>query len=83
MKVTLYETIMTFLGQRDPKKKAGNSSTLSAGVSLRDFFAAQAMNAMIIANHADICVIGRDGSIGMSKDAYIIADSMLKIREAS
>lgn len=48
--------------------------------SLRDYFAAHAMAAIIIGNNADICTTGREGSGGAAKDAYIVADSMLKAR---
>lgn len=50
-------------------------------VSLRDAIAISAMNAIIIGNNADASVLSKNGSIGMAKDAYIVADTMLKIRE--
>jgi hypothetical protein len=48
----------------------------TGGMSLRDWFAGQAMNAIIIGNRADICV----HNLGAAKDAYIIADYMLAAR---
>ena len=76
MKVTLYETIMTFLGQRDPKKQAGNSSALSAGVSLRDYFAGMALRG-IMERH-DVPGYTEDGAVN---EAYRIADIMLERRK--
>ena len=49
-------------------------------VRLRDYFAAKAMNAIIIGSDADLSVIGEHGSKGMAKDAYNIADVMLRAR---
>jgi hypothetical protein len=45
--------------------------------SLRDAFAMQAMNAIIISNNADISVMG----LGAAIDAYNIADKMLEARK--
>ena len=52
----------------------------AGGMTLRDYFAAKAMQAIIIGNEADECTTSESGAIGLSKDAYIIADSMLKER---
>ena len=43
---------------------------------LRDQFAMQAMNAIIIGNNADDCAI----CLGAAKDAYDMADYMLEAR---
>lgn len=51
------------------------------GMTMRDYFAAKAMQAMIIGNSASIAVCSRPGAIGVSKDAYIFADVMLAERE--
>lgn len=48
-------------------------------VSLRDYFAIHAMSAIIIGNEADECVT--DGSLGAAKDAYAVADAMIKVRD--
>lgn len=53
----------------------------TGGMTLRDYFAAKAMQAMIIGNSASIAVCSRPGAIGVSKDAYIFADVMLTERE--
>lgn len=45
--------------------------------NMRDTFAVAAMNAIIIGNNADECALG----IGAAKDAYNVADAMLKARE--
>lgn len=50
------------------------------GMSLRDYFAAKAMEAIIIGNSA-LSVCCREGAIGVSKDAYKLADAMLAERE--
>jgi hypothetical protein len=48
------------------------------GMTLRDYFAAKAIQAIIIGNGADECAMG----IGAARDAYIVADAMLSAREA-
>ena len=58
-------------------KAAWEQSSRSPDVSLRDHFAMQAMNAIIIGNNADICVMGE----GAAKDAYKAADAMMTIRQ--
>lgn len=52
-------------------------------VSLRDYFAMSAMNAMIIGNKTQDCTytVGKQGAIGVAHDAYNIADAMLKNRK--
>ena len=47
------------------------------GMSLRDYFAAKAMQAIIIGNGADESALGT----GAAKDAYAMADAMLKARK--
>lgn len=47
------------------------------GMTLRDYFAAKAMQAIIIGNGADECALG----LGAAKDAYAMADAMLAARE--
>lgn len=49
-----------------------------SGMSLRDYFAAKAMQAIITGNNADHCSLG----LGTAKDAYIVADAMLATRSA-
>lgn len=46
------------------------------GMYLRDYFAAKAMQAIIIGNGADKCSLG----LGAAKDAYAAADSMMEAR---
>jgi len=46
------------------------------GMSLRDYFAAKAMAAIVIGNNADICTMGA----GCAADAYGLADAMLAER---
>lgn len=48
------------------------------GMTLRDYFAAKAMQGLISSHHC-----GKDFSATQkAKDAYVIADEMLKAREA-
>lgn len=49
------------------------------GMTLRDYFAAKAMQAIITGNNADECVFGP----GVAKDAYAMADDMLAARGES
>lgn len=51
--------------------------TINLGMTLRDYFAAKAMQAIIIGNDADECALG----LGAAKDAYAMADRMLAARE--
>ena len=48
------------------------------GITVRDYFAAKAMQAIITGNNADHCSLG----LGTAKDAYIVADAMLATRSA-
>lgn len=48
------------------------------GMTLRDYFAAKAMAAIIIGNGAD----GSTLTLGAAKDAYAVADAMLAARDA-
>lgn len=52
----------------------------TGGLTVRDYFAAKAMEAIIIGNAASIAVCG-EGAVGMAKDAYKMADEMLAERE--
>lgn len=47
-----------------------------SGMSLRDYFAAKAMQAIIAGNDADECSLG----LGAAKDAYAVADAMIAVR---
>lgn len=47
-----------------------------AGMTLRDYFAAKAMQAIVIGNNADECTMGA----GCAADAYNLADAMLAER---
>lgn len=46
------------------------------GLTIRDYFAAKAMQAIVIGNNADECTMGA----GCAADAYALADSMLAAR---
>jgi hypothetical protein len=46
------------------------------GMTLRDYFAAKAMQGIIIGNRADESAL----TIGAAKDAYAVADAMLRAR---
>lgn len=48
-----------------------------AGMSLRDYFAAQVMAAIIVGNKADYTAM----TAGAVKDAYAVADTMLAERK--
>lgn len=64
-----------------PVIRCADREVMSRGMDLRDYFAAKAMCAMIIGNRADWCVCSESGAIGMSKDAYIVADAMIAERD--
>ena len=52
----------------------------TGGMTLRDYFAAKAMQSIVSLLHAGI----RASDLGnMARDAYVIADAMLKAREAA
>jgi hypothetical protein len=53
---------------------------IQSGMTLRDYFAAKAMLALIIANNGIIDVVT---GLGNCKDAYQIADNMLKARKVN
>lgn len=65
--------------QQSPQAEQATASCLSGLLVTRDYFAAQAMNAIIIGNSADTSAIG----IGTARDAYAVADAMIKAREES
>ena len=50
------------------------------GMSLRDYFAAKAMQGMLAARHPTHS--GEDGADTLADDSYIVADAMLAAREA-
>ena len=50
---------------------------LHNGMSLRDYFAAKVLSAIIIGNQASDSCMG----IGVAMDAYAVADAMLEARE--
>lgn len=60
-----------------PASEYGGHGT-AFGMTLRDYFAAKAMQAIIAGNSADECSLG----IGAAKDAYAVADAMLAARNA-
>lgn len=55
----------------------GEHGQVLGGMTLRDYFAAKAMQAIIIGNDADEGALG----LGAAKDAYAMADAMLAARE--
>lgn len=62
------------------KREDGQFGTFAhGGMSLRDWFAGQAMAALIIANGGHSCALG----LGSAKDAYSAADAMLAARSPS
>ena len=61
-----------------PGQGKANIPGTDGGMSLRDYFAAKAMQAIITGNNADHCSLG----LGTAKDAYIVADAMLAARSA-
>jgi len=48
----------------------------SSGMTLRDYFAAKAMQAIVTGNNADECTMGA----GCAADAYALADAMIEAR---
>jgi len=52
-----------------------------AGMTLRDYFAAKAMQAYITTRSPDYH--GEDGSQVLTQDAFIVADAMLEARNTS
>ena len=57
------------------------NQTFEPGMSLLEYYAGEAMKAIIIGNHADECVISTKGAVGMSKDAFNVAEAMVKEAE--
>ena len=56
-----------------------------AGMTLRDYFAAKAMQVILADQYTDGVYVGdfdNDSEIVASKSAYIMADAMLKARKA-
>ncbi len=50
------------------------------GMSLRDYFAANAMAGLLTARHPDH--FGQDGAEVLANDSYAIADAMLEARKS-
>ena len=69
-----------FARPKSPKGEYTDSDVPGAqtGMSLRDYFAAKAMQAIITGNNADQCALG----IVAAHDAYAVADAMLAARSA-
>lgn len=69
------------------KENNGGLAFPAHGMTLRDYFAAKAMQALIAQNSVEICEIVPDGrlirpsSIAIPPLAYKYADAMLKARE--
>jgi len=57
----------------------GEHGTRLGGMSLRDYFAAKAMQGLIITRHPHHQ--GSDGPEQLAADAYLVADAMLKARQ--
>jgi hypothetical protein len=57
----------------------GHEHIAYPGMTLRDYFAAKAMLGIIIGNRADESAL----TIGAAKDAYAVADAMLRARGQS
>lgn len=67
----------------DERNDDGTHFHSHAGLTVRDYFAAKAMQAMI-ATAASPCLLGIDGAEGpCAAAAYRIADAMLRAREAT
>lgn len=72
---TMFEEGAAGYGHQD-----GPATYQFSGMTLRDYFAAKAMQSIVSLLHAGI----RASDIGnMARDAYVIADEMLKAREAA
>jgi len=52
-----------------------------SGMSLLEYYAGLAMQSIILGNKADCSVTGENGSIGLSKDAFVVAEAMVKESE--
>lgn len=52
------------------------------GMSLRDYFAAKAMQGELAADESTGFYTGDEGAVALAKRAYEIADAMLKARKA-
>jgi hypothetical protein len=55
----------------------------ASGMSLRDYFAAQAMQAMVTKSNGQDSIGGKKGVPLIAQYAYEFADAMLKAREAA
>jgi hypothetical protein len=62
------------------EKPNANNETPIANISLRDYFAAQAMNALVSHNGANVRGKPRTDIDGATR-SYLIADAMLRARE--
>lgn len=56
-----------------------NAIDNSGGISVRDYFAAKAMNALII-DKDELGILLHKGAEWISEEAYRLADAMLKAR---
>lgn len=71
----------------DNEKQTGPNTWHHSGMSLRDYFAAKAMQALIAQNSAEICELTPEGrlirpsSVAIPPLAYKYADAMLEARE--
>ena len=71
-------------GPAFPRPHSGTSQFAQEGMTLRDYFAAKAIQAIL--HHYDSAFDEIDGEDGtpfpelLAKDAYIMADAMLKVR---
>lgn len=68
----------TYLDGEIRGRQTGNYTGFHEGMTLRDYFAAKAMAAIIIGNNADLAAL----TVGAAQDAYAMADAMLEARES-
>jgi hypothetical protein len=60
-----------------PTDRGGQCAPTEYGMTLRDYFAAKAMQGLLASPHAD----PRGGATVLAESAYIVADAMIAARE--
>lgn len=63
------------------KNKPAFPTEADVGMTLRDYFAAKAMQGIISGMSHDSFISNQDNAISLANDSYMWADAMLKARE--
>jgi hypothetical protein len=68
--------------EREAKKREAKRNPFASEMSMRDYFAAKAMQSAYLHFSADADVTKHWTTEGLAESAYAMADAMLKAREA-